>query len=83
MEYTQLGNTGLNVGVAGLGCGRFLSYQVEPYVEARKLRVVLQAFEPELHPVSVVYPQASFLPARVRVFVDWLQAELGSFDVAP
>ena len=61
---------------AGLGFGMFLSYMVEPLVKQRKLRVVLREFEPPPMPVSVVYPQAKLMSARVRVFVDWITQEL-------
>jgi DNA-binding transcriptional LysR family regulator len=60
----------------GLGFGRFLSYQVQALLDAGKLKRVLQAFETEPLPVSVVYPHARLLSARVRVFVDWTSARM-------
>jgi DNA-binding transcriptional LysR family regulator len=60
----------------GLGFGRFLSYQVQALLDAGKLKRVLQAFETEPLPVSLVYPHARLLSARVRVFVDWTSARL-------
>ncbi len=62
--------------VAGLGFGSFLSYQVEPDVRAGRLRVVLEAFEPEPIPVQIVYPDARFMSPRLRVFIDALREEL-------
>jgi DNA-binding transcriptional LysR family regulator len=60
----------------GLGFGRFLSYQVQALIAAGKLKLVLEEFEPEPLPVSLVYPHARLLSARVRAFVDWTSARL-------
>lgn len=56
--------------VSGRGLGMFLSYQTAPYREEKKLRHVLEEFEPEPVPVHVVYPQARLVTGRVRAFVD-------------
>lgn len=61
---------------AGLGFGRFMSYQVAPYLARKELRSVLESFEPPVTPVSVVYPHARLLPARTRLFVEWIKQEL-------
>ena len=37
---------------------------------------VLESFEPPPQPVHVVYPQARLLPARTRLFIDWIAREL-------
>jgi len=55
----------------GLGCGQFLSYQVEAFVAARKLTRVLAAFEPPAVPVQIVYPHTRFLSPNVRAFMDF------------
>ena len=55
----------------GLGCGQFLSYQVEALVGARKLVRILEAFEPPAVPVQIVYPHTRFLSPNVRAFVDF------------
>ena len=62
--------------VAGLGFGTFISYQVAPRMAQHQLVEVLQAFAPPPRPISLVYPHARLLPARTRVFVDWIKAEL-------
>jgi DNA-binding transcriptional LysR family regulator len=54
----------------GLGFGRFFGYQVQEAVQAKRLRIVLEAFEPPREPVQVVYPHARLLPARTRAFID-------------
>lgn len=48
----------------GLGFGQFFSYQVDGALQARRLRLVLETFEPPRLPVSLVYPNARLLPAR-------------------
>ena len=61
---------------AGLGFGRFLSYQAAPYVQARTLRIVLADYEREPHDVSIVYPSVRLLPSRTRIFIEWMKREL-------
>lgn len=54
----------------GRGLGMFLSYQTAPYRDKKKLRYVLEEFEPEPVPVHVVYPQSRLVTGKVRAFVD-------------
>lgn len=60
----------------GLGFGRFLSYQVEELVAAKRLRIVLREFEPPPIPIHIVFAHARLLSPRIRAFVDWLKARL-------
>lgn len=62
--------------VAGLGFGMFISYQVAPWLAAGKLKAVLPGFEPPPRPINIVYPHARLLPARTRVFIDWMKDSL-------
>jgi DNA-binding transcriptional LysR family regulator len=56
---------------AGLGWGRFLSYQVEAAVRTGRLKLVLTD-EPSMPiPVQVVYPHARLLSANLRAFLDF------------
>lgn len=64
--------------LAGLGFGMFMSYQVSPYLRSGRLKAVLQDFELPPRPISIVYPHARLLPARTRVFIDWMKQELKS-----
>jgi DNA-binding transcriptional LysR family regulator len=57
--------------VKGLGCARFLGYQVTGLLQAGTLTRVLREFEPAPVPISVVYPHSRLLSSRVRAFVDW------------
>jgi len=61
----------------GAGLGQFFSYQVGEALRARRLRVVLEDFQPPPQPVSIVYPHARLLPARTRAFIEAAQRELG------
>ena len=61
-----------------MGFGMFTSYQVAPYLKHKKLRRVLEDFEPPPQPISIVYPHARLLPARTRVFVEWMKRELAA-----
>ncbi len=60
----------------GAGFGHFLSYQVAPLVAAKRLRIVLEAFEQPPWPLSLIYPHARLLPARTRAFLDWMKDDL-------
>ena len=63
----------------GAGFGMFFSYQVEPLLERKQLRVVLEDFEPPARPISIVYPHARLLPARTRAFIEFARQELTRF----
>lgn len=60
------------LGHAELGGGltMALSYQVADAVRAKRLRVVLAAFEPPPLPIQIVYPTGRLLSAKVRAFID-------------
>jgi DNA-binding transcriptional LysR family regulator len=63
----------------GAGFGMFFSYQVAPFIEEKRLRVVLDKFERPPRPISVVYPHARLLPVRTRVFIDWIRNDISAF----
>jgi len=73
---TNQAETAIQACTNGLGFGLFLSYQVEPEIRARKLRVVLSDYEPPPVPVSLVYSEARMLSRRLRAFVDWMKPRL-------
>ena len=47
-----------------------LSNQVVDAVQAGRLRIVLEAFEPDPLPIHFVYPSSRLLSAKVRTFVE-------------
>jgi DNA-binding transcriptional LysR family regulator len=63
----------------GAGFGMFFSYQVAPFIEQKRLRIVLDEFERSPRPISVVYPHARLLPARTRVFIEWIRNDITAF----
>ncbi|HEX7816532.1 LysR family transcriptional regulator [Dyella sp.] len=60
--------------MAGLGIAQMSRYRIEPYLAKGQLREILSAWSPPSLPVTVLYPRQQQLPARLRVFVDWLVA---------
>jgi len=68
--------------VAGLGVGMFRAYQVAPQVASGALVVILASFEPPPSPVHVVYPEARLIPARTRVFIDFIKAHIATEQAA-
>ena len=65
--------------IAGMGFGQFLHYQVAQHVQSKALTIVLSEFEDAPRPLQLVYPHARLLPARTRVFVEWIVQELRGF----
>ena len=68
----------LDACLAGLGFGMFISYQIESYLQQKRLKIVLEKFEPPPRPINIVYPHARLLPTRTRVFIEWIKQELHS-----
>jgi DNA-binding transcriptional LysR family regulator len=64
----------------GAGFGMFFSYQVQPFLASKRLKIVLGQFERPPRPINVVYPHARLLPARTRAFIDWIRADLTAFQ---
>jgi DNA-binding transcriptional LysR family regulator len=62
--------------VAGLGVVRLLSYQIEQELQSGALVLILEDYEPEPLPVSLVYPEASLRLRKVRAFLDWAAPRL-------
>ncbi|MGH8807266.1 MAG: LysR family transcriptional regulator [Noviherbaspirillum sp.] len=55
----------------GLGIGAFLSYQAQAPVKAGELRPILRKFETDALPITMLYPHAKLMSARVRAFIDY------------
>jgi DNA-binding transcriptional LysR family regulator len=62
--------------VGGVGCGQFLSYQVQPALATGHLKRLLVAFEPAAVPIQLVYPHGRHLSANVRAFIDFAAPRL-------
>ncbi|AUC93407.1 LysR family transcriptional regulator [Bradyrhizobium sp. SK17] len=52
------------------GLTRVMAYQAAESLKAKRLRIVLAAFEQPPVPIHVVYPTSRLLSAKVRTFID-------------
>jgi DNA-binding transcriptional LysR family regulator len=66
----------IDAGLAGTGLIRAVSYQVADFVRARRLAIVLEAFEPSPRPVHLVYDRQNRLPLKTRAFIDFVVPRL-------
>lgn len=66
------GNALLSAGLAGLGITHLPAFIAQPQISAGLLKPVLQEWQAEAVPISVVYAPNRHLSTRVRVFVDWM-----------
>jgi DNA-binding transcriptional LysR family regulator len=66
----------IDAAIAGVGITRVLSYQIANAVQADALAVVLEKFEPEPSPVSLVYTGQRLLPLKLRAFLDFAAPRL-------
>lgn len=72
----NLASAAVDACIAGMGFGMFISYQVAPFVANKQLKIVLEKFEAPARPIHIVYPHARLLPARTRLFIEWIKQEL-------
>jgi DNA-binding transcriptional LysR family regulator len=63
---------------AGLGFTRVLSYQVDSAVKAGRLVTVLNDWEPEPWPVSLIYEPRALVPQKLRAFIDFAAPRIAS-----
>jgi DNA-binding transcriptional LysR family regulator len=72
----------LDAAQAGAGVTQVLSYQAAKAVAEGALQVVLEAYETDALPISLLYPQQGLLPLKTRSFIDFaaprLRASLAS-----
>lgn len=59
--------------IAGVGIVQELKYIVAPAITKGKLVPILEDYAPEGEPISILYTQKQYLPAKVRVFFDFMQ----------
>ena len=60
----------------GLGLARLLSYQVDAARRAGELVLVLEAYEPPLIPVNLVFHAQQHIPLKLRAFLDFAAPRL-------
>jgi DNA-binding transcriptional LysR family regulator len=61
---------------AGAGLARVMSYKMESARRAGELRIVLDEFEEEPLPVSIVYAPRKIMPLKLRTFLNWVSPRL-------
>jgi DNA-binding transcriptional LysR family regulator len=66
----------IDAAIAGVGMTRVLSYQITAAVRSGTLCAVLQAFEPQPWPVSLVHAGQGLLPVKLRAFLDFAAPRL-------
>jgi DNA-binding transcriptional LysR family regulator len=66
----------IDAATAGLGVTRVLSYQVAERLRSGQLTLALNAYEPDLIPVSLVYGGQGILPLKLRAFLDFATPRL-------
>jgi DNA-binding transcriptional LysR family regulator len=64
--------------VRGIGLVRLLHYQAVEELEAGKLQVVLENFEPEPEPIHIVQIPRAQMPLKLRRFIDFAGPRLRS-----
>jgi LysR family transcriptional regulator, regulator for bpeEF and oprC len=57
---------------AGLGIAQMPRYRIVDALRSGTLRELLPSHPPPPLPMTILYPQQRQMPARLRVFVDWL-----------
>lgn len=62
---------------AGLGIAQFPRYHLAGALANGQLKEILPSTPPPSLPITVLYPPHRQMPARLRVFVDWLVEEMG------
>jgi DNA-binding transcriptional LysR family regulator len=66
----------IDAAIAGIGLTRVLSYQIAETLRRGELAIVLEAFEPEPMPVSLVHAGGRLLPIKLRAFLDFAAPRL-------
>ncbi|WJH39522.1 LysR family transcriptional regulator [Aliirhizobium terrae] len=66
----------VRAGILGAGVIRLFHYQVAEAVEAGTLKIILQDYEPEPVPVSLVHASRGQMPLKMRSFLDFAAPRL-------
>ncbi len=62
--------------LAGFGIGNLPGILVDEAIRAGRLEAVLDEYGPSSSPIYALYPHRTYVPAKVRAFVDFLIREL-------
>ncbi len=73
---SNFGEPLLTAALMGQGISIHPLYMVKEYLDKKSLVVVMPDYEPTRLRIHAIYPQRRFLPARIRVFLDFLRSWL-------
>lgn len=66
----------LDACIRGIGCCRFLQYQVSDAVKRGDLKILLTHFEPKPMPVQLLYSPVKLQTQRLRSLIEWLAPKI-------
>lgn len=58
--------------IAGGGLIQLYNFLVRPAIARAYLKPVLEAFAPPGSPIAILYPQKRYIPAKLRVFIEFM-----------
>jgi len=64
------GDSPLEVAASGFGITRSLSYQAASYLAEKKLKLILEDYEPQEIPIHIVHREGREMSAKLRAFID-------------
>jgi DNA-binding transcriptional LysR family regulator len=67
----NLAEAALTAALDGVGIARLLSHLIDDLVRAGALTPILEAYEPDPLPASVIYPSQRQVPLKLRAFLDF------------
>jgi DNA-binding transcriptional LysR family regulator len=62
----------LRAALSGLGVAGIPDFVARPHVESGELKMILDRYTPKDRGIYAIYPHRRYLPAKVRIFVDYL-----------
>jgi len=68
--------------LGGLGIVQMLRFAIQDDIDAGRLVPVLPGLAPAMVPVHALHPFGRHAPLRVRLFIEFLAAQLAAFDAA-
>ena len=73
---TNTNDSAIEAALQGYGITRLISYQIAEYLKIGTLQAVLEDWEPDPMPVSILYREGRQAAAKVRTFVDFIAEQL-------
>jgi DNA-binding transcriptional LysR family regulator len=69
--HINTAESAIDAAIAGVGVTNVLSYQVARAVAEKKLKIVLQDFEPPPIPIHLIHAHQGLLPLKMRRFLEF------------